>query len=92
MVKEYRHIEDFAIEWSHQSIGLQLADYVCGSINGAIRGYTFSKDLYFTYLKRKVRKIRNSIFGYGIIEVPTDSEVRADIKNSLYLEENEIPF
>lgn len=71
-------------ECSSQSVGIQLADYAVGIVNGYLRkhlmsrgNYTFATDLYAEFISPNLRKHANGmIVGYGVREVPRDSSIR----------------
>lgn len=71
-------------ECSSQSVGIQLADYAVGIMNGYLRkhlmsrgDYTFATDLYAEFISPNLRKHANgTIVGYGVREVPRDSSIR----------------
>ena len=85
-IKEYSHIKDsLNIEISHQSVGIQLADYVSGCFNSLAKGmhnegFEDGKTLYFRYVHPVLRRYRNSIWGAGLVEVPTDYTIRNTMK------------
>ena len=74
-------------ECSSQSVGIQLADYAVGIMNGYLRkhlmsrgDYTFATDLYAEFISPNLRKHANgTIVGYGVREVPRDSSIRQEL-------------
>lgn len=71
-------------ECSSQSVGIQLADYSAGIMNGYLRGslldrgkYEFASDLFDEFIFPYLRRYHGGrIMGYGIREVPSDSSIR----------------
>ncbi len=81
-VKKYSHVKDsMSFEFSHHSVGIQLADYVAGICNDALKGRKRSEHLFSTYVKPKLRKKDDgeTIAGYGLMEIPTAETVRSKI-------------
>lgn len=79
-IKQYKHIKDsISFEFSHQSFGIQMADYVAGIFKGVLRDYEYAKDLYFTHLYSLIRNDNSTgqILGYGVREVPSDNYYRS---------------
>lgn len=71
-------------ESSSQSVGIQLADYAVGVMNGYLRGallsrgkYEFATDLCKEFVLPHIRHHADGrIMGFGIREVPRDSDMR----------------
>lgn len=71
-------------ECSSQSIGIQLADYAVGVMNGYLRkcflskgNYEFADRLYQNYIKPFLRASTfGEIMGYGVREVPHNTRIR----------------
>ena len=85
-IAEYRCIKDsLAFELSHQSVGIRLADYAAGAFNAFLRGFSPGSGLFRTLIYPKVRKdpCTGSPIGYGIIDVPKRSMVRAKLEKLL---------
>jgi len=84
-IETYSHIKDsLAFELSHHSVGLQVADYLCGSLHGSLKKYTFSLEVFNNYIKPKLRTDTSGNFmGFGIREVPKDWAVRKWIEEIL---------
>lgn len=77
MIKSFDNIKDcLSIEYSHNSTGIQYADYLAGVCSGVLNGYEKSKEWYFKYIHKYVRQYGLNKFGYGIIEVPTFKDYR----------------
>jgi len=84
-VRKYLHITDsLSFALSNHSFGIRFADYAAGIFNNFIRGYVISKELFVNYLWPLVRKnpVGNPL-GWGICEVPTNSDVRSDMRKRL---------
>lgn len=80
-IKTYDNIKDcLSIEYSHNSTGIQYADYLAGVCSGVLNGYDKSKEWYFKYIHKYVRENGNNKFGYGIMEVPTLKSYRNRLK------------
>lgn len=81
-IKSYKHIKDsLNIENSHQSVGIQLADYISGAFSACMRGrsnekYYQGKQIFYKHVYPNLRKYNGTIWGAGIREVPTDSNYR----------------
>ena len=81
---EYFHIKDsLNFEYFPQSFGSQLADYCAGVFNGCCRLYPQSLDLFRNQLWPKILKKKNKALGYGITEIPKNSENRVFLKGIL---------
>lgn len=84
-IEDYKHIKDsLNIEQSHQSVGIQIADYISGSFSAVLKGltkdgYERGKEMYFNSVHPNLRTYRNTIWGAGIIDIPTDQEQRKEI-------------
>ena len=73
------------MEFSHHSIGIQLADFIAGAFNGFLRGYETSKDIMKCCIFPKLRRNpeNSEIIGWGVIDVPTNPEFRKFLKKKL---------
>ena len=81
---KYFHIKDsLNFEYFPQSFGSQLADYCAGVFNGCCRLYPQSLDLFRNQLWPKILKKKNKALGYGITEIPKNSENRVFLKGIL---------
>lgn len=71
-------------ECSSQSAGIQLADFAAGIMNGYLRGallcrgkYEFATDLFNEFVLPNLRHHPDGrIMGYGVREVPSNTEIR----------------
>jgi hypothetical protein len=80
-ISKYRCIVDsLFIDYSHQNIGLQMADFCAGVFNGTLRGFEQSKKTFKNIIWQKVRRKNKNVFGYGISEVPKRTENREILK------------
>ena len=76
------------VENSLYSLGIQLADYAAGIMNGFLRGklvrqgkYKFATDLYNEYIKPRLRSHSNgTIVGYGVVDVPRRTAFRNQLE------------
>jgi len=82
-IENYRHIKDsLNFENSHQSVGVQLADYIAGCFSGFLKGYTRSVEMFCEEVAPHLRTSQgDDPFGYGIREVPRENNVRNIIRN-----------
>ncbi len=86
-ISEYKHIKDsLNIENSHQSVGIQLADYIAGAFSSMLKGisssnYERGKELYLEYVHPNLRKYNGTIWGIGIREVPSMMSYRKYLSN-----------
>lgn len=72
-IKDYNLIVDnLFIEFSNFNTGIQVADFIIGTLSGVARGYQTSNFLYTKYLKSKLRRNKEgtSVVGYGMIPIP----------------------
>ena len=80
-------------ESSSQSAGIQIADFAAGIMNGYLRGsllsrgkYKFATDLFDEFVLPHLRHHPDGrIMGYGIREVPSDTNIRTKL-TSLFRE------
>lgn len=85
-IQAYAHIKDsISFELSHQSFGVQIADYAAGSFNGFLRDYKFSSDLFDNHLCKLLRREKSTgkILGFGIREVPSNKVIRSHLESRL---------
>ena len=89
-IKNYSHVKDsLNIEYSHHSVGIQLADFVSGVFNSFLRcnninKYESSLDILFNHVSPLIRKYNNKAFGYGILEVPGNKDLRKSTHDKLF--------
>lgn len=82
-IKQYKHIKDsLNIEYSHQSCGIQIADYIAGAFSSVLKSnsknnYKDGVEMYFKYIHPYLRKnwVGNR-WGYGLREVPRSRSAR----------------
>lgn len=80
-IQNYSNVKDsLNIEYSHHSLGIQLADFLAGCFSGYLKGHKSSVDLFNVYILPLLRKYNGTVHGAGIIEVPTDSNIRSAFK------------
>jgi hypothetical protein len=91
-IKRYRHILDcLNFVYSHQSVGIQVADFIAGCFSGFLRGYPEGIRLFKTYVAPILRKGRNGqIVGYGVREVPKEDMFRSELREKLEPKVNEL--
>lgn len=84
-IQRYSHIKDsLNIEYSHHSVGIQLADFIAGSFSGFLKGYANSKDIFTDRIKPYLpTRYDGDILGFGIREVPSDNRLRNYIRDKL---------
>jgi len=87
-IHKYNHIKDsLNIENSHQSVGIQIADYISGAYSCMLKGrksenYIDGKNLFFDYVYPNLRRKDNGeIFGYGLREIPSNKQYRIELNN-----------
>jgi hypothetical protein len=81
----YTHIKDsLNIEYSHHSVGIQLADYVAGTFVGFTRRYAASEEIFTECVLPHLRRgPRGEVLGYGVREVPRSPAFRAALSERL---------
>jgi hypothetical protein len=88
-ISSYKHIKDsLNIEHSHQSVGIQLADYISGAFSAFMKGrsspnYDRGKQIFYKHVHPNLRKYNGTIWGIGIREVPTDMNYRRKLSNEM---------
>ena len=80
-IQQYSHIMDsLNLQYSHHSLGIQFADYISGSFGGFLKGYENSKKIFKKRIMPFLRTRDNGeLFGFGIMEIPRNDEVRNHI-------------
>jgi hypothetical protein len=78
----YKHIKDsLNLEYSHHSVGLQIADFISGCTIGWLKNFENSNELFKKYIFPNLRKnIDGEILGYGIREVPKNEILRNNLQ------------
>lgn len=96
-IKKYSHIKDsLNIEYSHHSVGIQLADFIAGCSLGFLkhiffnRNYEFSRRLFKDDILPYLRKKNGELFGVGIKETPQNDNFRNELKTKIALEISEV--
>jgi len=73
-IKDYKHVKDsLNLEFSHHSVGVQLADFVAGVTNSFLRRFPEGSKIFSKYVKPLLRKSNGKSIGYGILDIPTKS-------------------
>ena len=81
-IDSYKNIKDsLNIEHSHQSVGIQLADYISGTFSAFLKGrdsanYDRGKQMFYNYVYPNLRTYNGTMWGVGIREVPSDMSYR----------------
>lgn len=93
-IDSYKHIKDsLNIEHSHQSVGIQLADYVSGTFSAILKGqgnsnYDRGKSMFYDHVHPYLRKYNGTIWGVGIREVPSNITYRRKLATEMNKEIN----
>lgn len=88
-INRYSFIKDsLNIENSHQSVGIQLADFIAGSFSACLKAndennYNRGIKMFLDSVYPKLRKYRNSVHGAGIREVPSNALIRQNMKDKI---------
>jgi hypothetical protein len=73
------------IEYSHHSVGIQIADYIAGCFGGFMKGFPESTGIFARRIKPLLRCDNyKKILGYGIREIPRGENVREEIKRKIF--------
>jgi len=82
-IDTYKHIKDnLVVENSHQSVGIQMADFIAGSFCSFIKSresdnYKRGVDMYSKYISPNLRRSKNNtLLGYGVVVVPKQVELK----------------
>ncbi len=73
-IQSYKHIKDsLNIEHSHQSVGIQIADYISGSFSAFLKGrsssnYERGKEMFYKCVYPHLRTYLGTVWGAGIRE------------------------
>ena len=85
IVNEYNHIKDsINLEFSHHSVGIQIADFICGAFSSILKcgnneNYKRGTDMFFKSVYPNIRTFKGRMHGYGIREVPQESTLREQL-------------
>jgi len=88
-INSYKHIKDsLNIEHSHQSVGIQLADFISGSFSAILKGrnspnYDRGKKMFYDFIYPNLRTYNGTVWGIGIREVPGDKSYRKILKKEI---------
>ncbi len=88
-IHSYKHIKDsLNIEHSHQSVGIQIADFISGAFSAFIKGrsgqnYERGKQIFYKYVHPNLRKYNGTIWGVGIREIPSDMSYRRSLSDEM---------
>jgi hypothetical protein len=88
-IDSYKHIKDsLNIEHSHQSVGIQISDFISGTFSAFLKGrnstnYDLGKQMFFKYIHPNLRTYNGTIWGVGIREVPSDMTYRRELANEM---------
>lgn len=88
-VQKYNHIKDtLNIEPSHQSVGIQIADFISGAFSSVLKAnssnnYKDGLDMFFDHVYPHLRRVYGWVYGYGIREVPKSSLVRRNLRTKI---------
>jgi len=92
-IDSYKHIKDsLNIEHSHQSVGIQLSDFISGTFSAFLKGrdntnYNRGKQLFYKYVHPSLRTYNGTIWGAGIREVPKNifyrNKLAAEMKDEI---------
>jgi hypothetical protein len=88
-IDSYKHIKDsLNIEYSHQSVGIQLSDYISGTFSAFLKGrdnasYNRGKQMFYKYVHPNLRTYSGTIWGSGIREVPFDMTYRRTLSTEM---------
>lgn len=87
---EFDRIKDsLNIEYSHQSIGVQMADFAAGVVNSFFKAQSSPENyerglmMFEESIKPILRSLNGQICGYGMMEIPTNMEFRKELKEFL---------
>ncbi|MEL7005609.1 MAG: DUF3800 domain-containing protein [Bacteroidota bacterium] len=84
-IHSYKHIKDsLNIEHSHQSVGIQISDYISGTFSAILKGrssekYDRGKKMFYNHVYPNLRKHNGRIWGIGVREVPSSSKRRKEL-------------
>jgi len=93
-INSYKHIKDsLNIEYSHQSVGIQITDYISGTYSAVLKGrktsnYDRGKNMFYNNVYPYLRKYNGVIWGAGIREVPSNISYRRQLAAEMKQELN----
>lgn len=80
-VKEYKHLKDsLNLEFSHHSVGIQMADFISGCFIGYLKKYSRSVEIFNKCIYPNLRRFKDNIIGAGIVEIPSNLNLRKEIE------------
>lgn len=87
-IQKYRFVKDsLNIENSHQSVGIQIADYISGAFSAVLKSgmgdYSSGIKMFNDHIKPYLRVYKGDIFGSGIREVPKCKTTRKWIREQI---------
>jgi hypothetical protein len=85
-IRDYAHIKDsLNLEYSHQSAGIQVADYLAGAFFSLLTDRPLGKKLFRDYIFDCLRKEDKSgkLMGYGVVEVPKSHLLRESLRKQI---------
>lgn len=88
-INTYKHIKDsLNIEHSHQSVGIQLADFISGSFSSVLKGlkssnYERGKMIFYSDVHTYLRSYKGTVWGAGIREVPSNPKYRQALTQAI---------
>lgn len=87
-IANYSFIKDsLNIENSHQSVGIQIADYISGAFSAILKSelgdYSSGIQMFNDNIKPYLRKYKGNMLGAGIREVPRSTKVRKWVKEKI---------
>lgn len=87
-IENYSSIKDsLNIENSHQSVGIQIADYISGAFSAVLKSemgdYSLGIKMFNQNIKPYLRKYRGNLYGFGIREVPRSNPNRQWIREQI---------
>ena len=91
-IEKYKCIKDsINIENSHQSVGIQIADYISGCIGSVLKlkdtnRYEKAVEMFNNYIIPNLRvRHDGKIIGYGIVDIPKTEKAKNKINQQLFI-------
>lgn len=86
-IREYSNVyHGILVECSSYSVGIQLADFIAGVMNGYLKRtllikehYEFATELYEKYVIGRIRSRCRKIIGYGVCVIPSRDSFRDEL-------------